>query len=90
MLDTFDEEKLNLAAKSIIQRWDKKRDFLIRYNGGLTVGNLRTSFNNGKSRFVFSPSMLRLFPDIDIISTSSIHQGVPHVSFSLLIPDALL
>lgn len=29
--------------------------------------------------------MADMTPDIDILSTSSIHQGVPHVDFSLKI-----
>ncbi|KAG9239504.1 Quinolinate phosphoribosyl transferase [Amylocarpus encephaloides] len=69
MLDNFDGEGLKIAAQSIKQRWAGKREFLLECSGGLTSENVEMYINN----------------DIDIISTSSIHQGVPHVDFSLKI-----
>ncbi|KAF8852336.1 putative nicotinate-nucleotide pyrophosphorylase [Acephala macrosclerotiorum] len=69
MLDNFDGDGLKVAAQSIKQRWAGKREFLLECSGGLTPENVSTYINN----------------DIDIISTSSIHQGVPHVDFSLKI-----
>merc|ERR1712230_206472 len=72
MLDNFDGEGLKVAAQSIKQRWAGKREFLLECSGGLTAENVGTYINN----------------DIDIISTSSIHQGVPHVDFSLKIDHA--
>ncbi|KAK6582784.1 hypothetical protein PZA11_005192 [Diplocarpon coronariae] len=72
MLDNFDGPALKVAAHSIKQRWAGKRAFLLECSGGLTAENVGTYVNN----------------DIDIISTSSIHQGVPHVDFSLKIDHA--
>ena len=46
-----------------------KREFLIEVSGGLTEENVR-EFVGG---------------DVDVVSTSSIHQGVKHVDFSLKI-----
>ncbi|KAG4433851.1 nicotinate-nucleotide diphosphorylase (carboxylating) [Cadophora sp. M221] len=69
MLDNFDGEGLKVAAQSIKQRWAGKKEFLLECSGGLTAENVETYVNN----------------DIDILSTSSIHQGVPHVDFSLKI-----
>ncbi|KFG81136.1 nicotinate-nucleotide pyrophosphorylase [Metarhizium anisopliae] len=45
------------------------RSFLLEVSGGLTGDNVEAYVCN----------------DVDIISTSSIHQGVPHVDFSLKI-----
>ncbi|KAG9246654.1 Quinolinate phosphoribosyl transferase [Calycina marina] len=69
MLDNFSGEGLKIAASSIKQRWAGKKQFLLECSGGLTSDNIKAYVNN----------------DIDIISTSSIHQGVPHVDFSLKI-----
>ncbi|KAN0104252.1 putative nicotinate-nucleotide pyrophosphorylase [Hyaloscypha variabilis] len=69
MLDNFPGDGLKIAANSIKQRWAGKKSFLLECSGGLTSDNVGTYINN----------------DIDIISTSSIHQGVPHVDFSLKI-----
>jgi len=69
MLDNFDGPGLKVAAKSLRERWVGKKEFLLECSGGLTMSNVDTYINN----------------DIDILSTSSIHQGVPHVDFSLKI-----
>lgn len=69
MLDNFSGEELKVAAKSLKQKWAGKKEFLLECSGGLTTENVASYINN----------------DIDIISTSSIHQGVPHVDFSLKI-----
>ncbi|ERF73532.1 Nicotinate-nucleotide pyrophosphorylase [Endocarpon pusillum Z07020] len=69
MLDNFDGPGLQIAAKSIRERWKGRREVLLECSGGLTEANVREYVNN----------------DIDVISTSSVHQGVPHVDFSLKI-----
>jgi len=69
MLDNFDGAGLKVAARSLKERWVGKREFLLECSGGLTTENVESYINN----------------DIDIISTSSIHQGVPHIDFSLKI-----
>ncbi|RYP02463.1 hypothetical protein DL764_005790 [Monosporascus ibericus] len=69
MLDNFTGEGVKIAAKSLREKWKGKREFLIEVSGGLREDNVFNYANN----------------DIDIISTSSIHQGTPHVDFSLKI-----
>jgi len=71
MLDNFDGEGLKVAAKNLKERWRERgrADVLLESSGGLTEANVREYINN----------------DIDIISTSAVHQGVPHIDFSLKI-----
>ncbi|KAI0019043.1 Quinolinate phosphoribosyl transferase [Xylariomycetidae sp. FL0641] len=69
MLDNFTGEGVKAAARSLREKWKGKREFLIEVSGGLREDNVVDYAHN----------------DIDIISTSSIHQGVPHVDFSLKI-----
>ena len=69
MLDNFSAEMVQPAAKELKDEWRGKREFLVEVSGGLTEENVKAF----------------ACPDVDIISTSSIHQGVPHVDFSLKI-----
>ncbi|CAK7266371.1 nicotinate-nucleotide diphosphorylase (carboxylating) [Sporothrix epigloea] len=71
MLDNFTGDGVKVAAASLRQRWAAKGNsaFLIEVSGGLTSDNIDAYVCN----------------DVDIISTSYIHQGVPHVDFSLKI-----
>ncbi|KAK2594722.1 nicotinate-nucleotide diphosphorylase (carboxylating) [Conoideocrella luteorostrata] len=69
MLDNFTGDGVKIAARSLKDKWKGKREFLLEVSGGLTADNVAPYVCN----------------DVDIISTSSIHQGVPHVDFSLKI-----
>ncbi|KAH8170125.1 nicotinate-nucleotide pyrophosphorylase [carboxylating] [Sarocladium implicatum] len=69
MLDNFTGDGVKVAAQSLRSRWEGKARFLLEVSGGLTRDNVEGYVCN----------------DVDIISTSSIHQGVPHVDFSLKI-----
>ncbi|KAH7126269.1 Quinolinate phosphoribosyl transferase [Dactylonectria estremocensis] len=69
MLDNFTGDGVKIAARSLKERWQGKRHFLLEVSGGLRPDNVEPYVCN----------------DVDIISTSSIHQGVPHVDFSLKI-----
>ncbi|KZF18880.1 nicotinate-nucleotide pyrophosphorylase-like protein [Xylona heveae TC161] len=71
MLDNFTPEGIRIAARNLKTRWGfgGQRSPLIEVSGGLTEGNVEPYVSE----------------DIDIISTSSIHQGVKHVDFSLKI-----
>ncbi|PHZ16012.1 nicotinate-nucleotide diphosphorylase [Rhizopus microsporus ATCC 52813] len=71
MLDNFTPEGLKIASKSIKERWaaKNKTHFLIESSGGITYETCAQYF----------------CPDIDILSMSTITQGVPHVDFSLKI-----
>ncbi|ORY55638.1 nicotinate-nucleotide diphosphorylase [Pseudomassariella vexata] len=72
MLDNFTGDGVKIAAQSLRQKWQGKKDFLIEVSGGLREDNIAAYVCN----------------DIDIISTSSIHQGTPHVDFSLKIEQS--
>lgn len=76
MLDNFSGEGVKIAARNLKQKWSAEdrmgkggKGFLIEVSGGLTEDNVEG--------FVCA--------DVDVISTSSIHQGVQHVDFSLKI-----
>ena len=69
MLDNFTGEGVKVAARGLKERWRGRREFLTEVSGGLTEANVADFVCN----------------DVDVISTSSIHQGVPHVDFSLKI-----
>jgi nicotinate-nucleotide pyrophosphorylase (carboxylating) len=83
-VDNFNGEGLKVAAKSLKTRWQGKREVLLESSGGLTEHNVKEYINNGKMDQCRAGTGL-MFTDIDIISTSSVHQGVPHVDFSLKI-----
>lgn len=69
MLDNFKGEEVKVVAKRLKERFGREGRFLIEVSGGLTEENVEG--------FVCA--------DVDVISTSSIHQGVKHVDFSLKI-----
>lgn len=69
MLDNFTPDGVREAARSLKEEWmgKKGKTFLIEVSGGLTEDNARDY----------------ACPDVDILSTSSIHQGTGIVDFSL-------
>ncbi|KAI8968992.1 Quinolinate phosphoribosyl transferase [Mycotypha africana] len=71
MLDNFTGDALKQAAKRIKERWSAKgkTHFLIESSGGITYETCANYFCD----------------HIDILSMSTITQGVPHVDFSLKI-----
>lgn len=69
MLDNFKGEEVKVVARRLKERFGREGRFLIEVSGGLTEENVEG--------FVCA--------DVDVISTSSIHQGVKHVDFSLKI-----
>lgn len=70
MLDNFTPQDLRKAAASIKGQYGRgPRAPLVEVSGGLTEDNVASYICN----------------DVDIISTSSIHQGVKHIDFSLKI-----
>lgn len=68
MLDNFTAEEIGATASRLKEKWKGERQFLIEVSGGLTEENIQNGYLTG---------------DVDIVSTSSIHQGVGHVDFSL-------
>lgn len=85
MLDNFDGPGLKVAAKSLKQKWAGKASFMLECSGGLTTQNVESYVNNGENRCLHHMSHADMSLDLDIISTSSVHQGVGHVDFSLKI-----
>ncbi|KAF3917886.1 hypothetical protein ABW20_dc0107683 [Dactylellina cionopaga] len=71
MLDNFGSDGIKVAAKSLKAKWAGKSHVLLECSGGLTLDNVESY----------------ICQDIDIISTSSIHQSVQHVDFSLKLPQ---
>lgn len=71
MLDNFTGQGLRAAAQSLKSRWwaKGKTNFLLECSGGLRDDNLKEYLCN----------------DIDIYSTSSVHQGTRVIDFSLKI-----
>jgi nicotinate-nucleotide pyrophosphorylase (carboxylating) len=67
MLDNFTPEGVREAAKGLKEQWAGKASFLIEVSGGLNEENAAGY----------------TCEDVDILSTSSIHQGVGIVDFSL-------
>jgi nicotinate-nucleotide pyrophosphorylase (carboxylating) len=64
MLDNIVGEELHSAAKELKDKWRGKREFSIETSGGIVEDGL----------------VARLGPDIDILSTSAVHQ----VSWSIV------
>ncbi|ODV77536.1 nicotinate-nucleotide pyrophosphorylase [Suhomyces tanzawaensis NRRL Y-17324] len=69
MLDNFKGDELQKVAQSLKNHYKNSKSFLLECSGGLTLQNLSTYLCN----------------DIDIYSTSSIHQGCGIIDFSLKI-----
>ncbi|KAI9680832.1 MAG: hypothetical protein M1817_004272 [Caeruleum heppii] len=72
MLDNFKGEEARRAATAIKERFTGTgKEVLVEVSGGVDEGNVREM----------------ICRDIDIISTSSIHQSASHVDFSLKVVD---
>lgn len=69
MLDNFDGPGVQACAQKLRARFGPGR-FLIEVSGGVTEENIGS---------------FAIAEEVDVISTSSIHQGVGHVDFSLKI-----
>jgi len=70
MLDNFSGDGLKMAAQSIKERWQGKgKSFLLECSGGLRANNVECFLTN----------------NVDVYSTSSVHQGTGYVDFSLKI-----
>ncbi|KAG6916719.1 hypothetical protein DXG01_005668 [Tephrocybe rancida] len=67
MLDNIEGEELVNVARNLKAKWKGQRKFLLETSGNITETNLQERANN----------------EIDILSTSFVHQSVPHIDFSL-------
>ncbi|KAJ6515682.1 Quinolinate phosphoribosyl transferase [Mycena sanguinolenta] len=69
MLDNIEGAELVAVAQSLRKKWAGKRKFLLETSGNITENNLQE----------------RAINDVDILSTSTVHQSVQHIDFSLKI-----
>jgi nicotinate-nucleotide pyrophosphorylase (carboxylating) len=69
MLDNIEGEELVSVARKLKETWAGKRKFLLESSGNITENNLQE----------------RAINEIDILSTSAVHQSVQHIDFSLKI-----
>jgi len=69
MLDNMEGEQLMEVASRLKEKWKGKRQFKFESSGNITEHNLKE----------------RAINEIDILSTSFVHQSVPHIDFSLKI-----
>ncbi|KAF9057981.1 Quinolinate phosphoribosyl transferase [Panaeolus papilionaceus] len=69
MLDNIEGEELVRVSRALKEKWSGQRKFLFETSGNITEANLQE----------------RAINDIDILSTSVVHQSVQHIDFSLKI-----
>ncbi|KAG9218879.1 hypothetical protein CCMSSC00406_0001007 [Pleurotus cornucopiae] len=69
MLDNMEGDELVDVARRLREKWNGKRKFLFESSGNITESNLQE----------------RAINEIDILSTSAVHQSVQHIDFSLKI-----
>ncbi|KAF4619642.1 hypothetical protein D9613_005112 [Agrocybe pediades] len=69
MLDNIEGEELVNVARRLKEKWAGQRKFLFETSGNITESNLQE----------------RAINEIDILSTSVVHQSVQHIDFSLKI-----
>lgn len=67
MLDNMEGQELVSVARRLKEKWQGKRKFLFETSGNITEDNLQQ----------------RAINEIDILSTSVVHQSVQHIDFSL-------
>ncbi|KAF5387635.1 hypothetical protein D9615_000570 [Tricholomella constricta] len=67
MLDNIEGQELIKVARSLKEKWKGQRKFLFETSGNITEANLQE----------------RAINEIDILSTSVVHQSVQHIDFSL-------
>ncbi|KAF8812272.1 nicotinate-nucleotide diphosphorylase [Phlegmacium glaucopus] len=69
MLDNMEGSELLSVARALKEKWKGQRKFLFESSGNITEANLQE----------------RAINEIDILSTSVVHQSVQHIDFSLKI-----
>lgn len=84
MLDNFDMAEVGDVGRRLKEKWrGSNKSFLIEVSGGITESNVRSLFKRKSDEGIQWQDMGGW--GVDVISTSSIHQGVGHVDFSLKI-----
>jgi nicotinate-nucleotide pyrophosphorylase (carboxylating) len=91
MLDNIEGSELGSVARRLRERWSGEgKKFLLETSGGITEGNLRERAIAGKCTPHTRAAVARIDDhfvrvEIDVLSTSAVHQSVPHIDFSLKI-----
>jgi nicotinate-nucleotide pyrophosphorylase (carboxylating) len=88
MLDNIEGNELGSVARRLPELWaGEGKKFLLETSGGITESNLRERAIAGKwtPRTRVAVARIDMRVEIDILSTSAVHQSVPHIAFSLKI-----
>ena len=91
MLDNMEGGQIVEVSRRLREKWSGKRKFLFESSGNITDGNLQERAINGMFslalRLLQSALTLNVpfLVEIDILSTSVVHQSVQHIDFSLKI-----
>ncbi|CCU82246.1 nicotinate-nucleotide pyrophosphorylase [Blumeria hordei DH14] len=85
VLDALKIKHVKLVAWHVNQNATFEMPFIIECSGGITPENVTSYISNGKSCHFYTSQLTMMHLDISVISTSWIHQGVPHIDFSLKI-----
>ena len=86
MLDNIEGDQLAPVARRLKDKWSGKRKFLFESSGNITEANLHERAINGEpEEFSSSIYATDIHSEIDILSTSIVHQSVQHIDFSLKI-----
>ena len=89
MLDNMEGSELVGVARRLREKWAGKRKFLFESSGNITETNLHERAVNGEWPIVLVNTDrnrgLSGRAEIDILSTSVVHQSVQHIDFSLKI-----
>jgi nicotinate-nucleotide pyrophosphorylase (carboxylating) len=86
MLDNMHGDELVGVARRLKDKWKGQRKFLFESSGNITEANLQERAINGElSKLRFIGRHADFCTEIDIVSTSAVHQSVPHIDFSLKI-----
>lgn len=85
MLDNMEGDELASVACKLKEVWAGKRKFLFESSGNITENNLQGRAINGTWTGHLYSDSAHCLPEIDILSTSAVHQSVQHIDFSLKI-----
>lgn len=88
MLDNFTPEQISKSAVMLKEKYGQTK-FLIEVSGGLTEENIASHVFDGACLHLVSLHLLTSEAGVDILSTSSAHQSVQHVDFSLKVRSLL-
>jgi nicotinate-nucleotide pyrophosphorylase (carboxylating) len=87
MLDNIEGSELVRVATALKQKWKGQRKFLFETSGNITETNLQSRAINGEQNEckICECIIDNTRAEIDILSTSVVHQSVQHIDFSLKI-----